>query len=160
MVFMVMAMQFESVTYSLLIMLCIPFAMIGSILLLLIMDVKVSMTSLMGVLMLSGIVVNNGIIFIDTANQFRDAGEEAKAALIHAGKDRMRPILITTLTTELSMIPVALGLARNSETMQGMGVVIVGGLFASTLLTLLLLPTFYLMLDKIKNRKKYKAMAV
>ena len=160
MVFMVMAMQFESVTYSLLIMLCIPFAMIGSILLLLIMDVKISMTSLMGVLMLSGIVVNNGIIFIDTANQFRDAGEEAKAALIHAGKDRMRPILITTLTTELSMIPVALGLARNSETMQGMGVVIVGGLLASTLLTLLLLPTFYLMLDKIKNRKKYKAMAV
>ncbi|MCR5599032.1 MAG: efflux RND transporter permease subunit [Lachnospiraceae bacterium] len=158
-VFMVMAMQFESVTYSLLIMLCIPFAMIGSVLMLLIMDVKISMTSLMGVLMLAGIVVNNGIIYIDTANQFRDAGEEVREALMHAGRDRLRPILITTLTTELSMLPVAFGLAKNAETMQGMGVVIVGGLFASTLLTLLLLPTFYLMLDKIKNRKKYKAMA-
>ena len=155
-VFMVMAIQFESVAYAILIMLCIPFASIGSILLLRILDVKVSMTVLMGVLMLAGIVVNNGIIFIDTTNQKRAAGEEIKSALVNAGKDRLRPILITSLTTVLSMLPVALKLAKNSETLQGMGVVIVGGLIASTLLTLLLLPNFYLIFDKFKGKKKRK----
>ena len=153
-VFMVMAIQFESAAYSVLIMLCIPFAAIGSVFLLLVMGVKISMTALLGVLMLAGIVVNNGIIYIDTANQFRDQGEEVHEALIHAGKDRLRPILITTLTTELSMLPVAFKLAKNSESMQGMAVVIVGGLLASTLLTLLLLPTFYLMFEFFRKRRR------
>ena len=161
-VFMVMSIQFESIAYSLLIMLCIPFAGIGSILLLLIMGVKVSMTVLLGVMMLAGLVVNNGIIYIDTTNQFREEGEDARSALAHAGRDRLRPILITTLTTELSMLPVALKLAKNAETMQGMAVVIVGGLIASTMLTLLLLPNFYLIFEKKdkkdkKNKKKRKS---
>lgn len=153
-VFMVMAIQFESAAHSILIMLCIPFAAIGSVFMLLVMDVKVSMTALLGVLMLSGIVVNNGIIFIDTANQFREMGEEIKEALIHSGRDRLRPILITTLTTELSMLPVAFKLAKNSETMQAMAVVIVGGLLASTLLTLLLIPTFYLLFEFFRKKKR------
>ncbi|MCR5603184.1 MAG: efflux RND transporter permease subunit [Lachnospiraceae bacterium] len=155
-VFMVMAIQFESIRYSILIMFCIPFASIGSINMMRLMDVKISLSVLLGVLMLAGIVVNNGIIFIDTANQFIAQGEEMKKALVHAGKDRMRPILITTLTTELSMIPVAFKFSKNAEALQGMGVVIVGGLFASTLLTLLLLPNFYLMLGKRKKKKKEK----
>lgn len=156
-VFMVMAIQFGSIVYALLIMLCIPFAGIGSILLMLIMRVKVSITSLMGVLMLAGIVVNNGIIFIDTANQFRDEGEEIAEALVHAGRDRMRPIFMTTLTTELAMLPTAFKLAKDSEVMQGMAVVIVGGLFASTILTLILLPTFYMIVDKLRRNKPKKA---
>ena len=155
-VFMVMAIQFESIRYSVLIMFCIPFAAIGSIPMMRVMDVKVSLSVLLGILMLAGIVVNNGIIYIDTANQFIGEGEEIKGALVHAGKDRMRPILITTLTTELSMIPVAFKFAKNAEALQGMGVVIVGGLFASTLLTLLLLPNFYLMLRKRKKKVKVK----
>ena len=157
-VFMAMSIQFESIAYSLLIMLCIPFAGIGSILLLLIMGVKVSMTVLLGIMMLAGLVVNNGIIYIDTANQFREEGEDARSALVHAGRDRLRPILITTLTTELSMLPVAFKLAKNAETMQGMAVVIVGGLIASTLLTLLLLPNFYLIFEK-KDKKDKKNRA-
>ena len=155
-VFMVMAIQFESIRYSVLIMFCIPFAAIGSIPMMRVMDVKVSLSVLLGILMLAGIVVNNGIIYIDTANQFIGEGEEIKGALVHAGKDRMRPILITTLTTELSMIPVAFKFSKNAEALQGMGVVIVGGLFASTLLTLLLLPNFYLMLGKRKKKVKVK----
>lgn len=155
-VFMVMAIQFESIRYSVLIMFCIPFAAIGSIPMMRVMDVKVSLSVLLGILMLAGIVVNNGIIYIDTANQFIGEGEEIKGALVHAGKDRMRPILITTLTTELSMIPVAFKFSKNAEALQGMGVVIVGGLFASTLLTLLLLPNFYLMLRKRKKKVKVK----
>jgi len=149
-----MAIQFESAAHSILIMLCIPFAAIGSVFMLLVMDVKISMTALLGVLMLSGIVVNNGIIFIDTANQFRAKGEEIKEALIHSGRDRLRPILITTLTTELSMLPVAFKLAKNADTMQAMAVVIVGGLLASTVLTLLLIPTFYLLFEFFRKKKR------
>ncbi len=152
-VFMVMAIQFESVVYSLLIMLCIPFALVGSILFLLLTDCKISMTSLMGVLMLAGIVVNNGIIFIDTANMNRDDGMDPKTALIESGKSRMRPILMTTLTTILSMLPLAGGFSEKAEVMRGMGVVIIGGLIASTILTLILLPTFYLIVDKLHKRR-------
>ena len=153
-VFMVMAIQFESVVYSLLIMLCIPFALVGSILLLYIANCKISMVSLMGILMLAGIVVNNGIIFIDTANVNRNEGMEIRTALVEAGKSRMRPIFMTTLTTILSMIPISSGLSENGKIMQAMGLVIIGGLIASTALTLILLPTFYMIVEKLRRKKK------
>ena len=121
------------------------------------------MVSLMGFLMLIGIVVNNGIIFVDYTNQLRDGGMPTADALVETGKSRLRPILMTTLTTILSMIPMALGLG-NGELMQGMALVICGGLLASTVLTLLLLPTFYMIIHKHnkerrnrKERKKKKA---
>ncbi|MEG1687725.1 MAG: efflux RND transporter permease subunit, partial [Angelakisella sp.] len=154
-VFMVMAMQFESVKFSLVVMMCIPFSLIGSFGLLALSGVTLSMPSLMGLLMLVGIVINNGILFIDTTNQLRTS-MDAETALIYAGKTRMRPILMTTLTTVLSMLPMALGIGEGSEIMQGMAVVIIGGLCASTLLTLLLLPTFYLLMNKQKKPKKLK----
>lgn len=153
-VFMVMAIQFESVVYSLLIMMCIPFALTGSILLLFLFHIKLSMVSLMGILMLGGLVVNNGIIFIDTANSNRDNGMEIREALIEAGKSRMRPIFMTTLTTILSMIPISSGLSENGKIMQAMGLVIIGGLLASTILTLILIPTFYLIVEKLRRKKK------
>lgn len=152
-VFMVMAMQFESVKFSLVVMLCIPFSLIGSLGLLALTRVTLSMPSLMGVLMLVGIVINNGILFIDTTNQLRRSMDQ-ETALIYAGKIRMRPILMTTLTTVLSMVPMALGIGNGSEIMQGMAVVIIGGLVASTILTLLLLPTFYLLANKPKKKKR------
>lgn len=152
-VFMVMAMQFESVKFSLVVMMCIPFSLIGSFGLLALTGVTLSMPSLMGLLMLVGIVINNGILFIDTTNQLRSS-MDAETALIYAGKTRMRPILMTTLTTVLSMLPMSLGIGDGSEIMQGMAVVIIGGLCASTLLTLLLLPAFYLLMDKKKKDKK------
>ena len=152
-VFMVMAMQFESVKFSLVVMVCIPFSLIGSFGLLALTGVTLSMPSLMGVLMLVGIVINNGILFIDTANQLRRSMDQ-ETALIYAGKTRMRPILMTTLTTVLSMVPMALGIGDGSEIMQGMAVVIIGGLCASTLLTLLLLPTFYLLVNKPKKKRR------
>ncbi len=151
-VFMVMAIQFESIADSILIMLCLPFAAIGSILFLLIMNIKVSMVALMGVLMLAGIVVNNGIILIDMAKQNQAAGMDTVEALVDSGTGRMRPILMTTLTTMLAMIPQAFGLAKGAESMQAMSAVIVGGLISSTILTLLLLPTFYLLLDRVRAK--------
>lgn len=151
-VFMVMTMQFESARYSGMIMFCIPFSLIGSVFLLWITQSTLSMTSLMGFLMLEGIVVNNGILMVDTTNQFMEDMEMDKA-LVEAGKSRLRPILMTTLTTILSMLPLAIGIGSNADTMKGMAIVIVGGLVASTILTLILLPTFYIIIAK-KDKNK------
>ncbi len=153
-VYMVMAIEFENLRYSGMVMFCIPFSLIGSIFLLLITRGLLSMVSLMGFLMLIGIVVNNGIIFVDYTNQLRDGGMSTADALIATGRSRLRPILMTTLTTILSMVPMALGLGRNGELMQGMALVICGGLVASTVLTLLLLPTFYMIIHKHNKERR------
>lgn len=152
-VFLVMAMQFESPRFSFMVMMCIPFSLVGSIFLLFMAGITISMVSLMGFLMLVGIVVNNGILYVDTVNQLR-LEIPLEDALIDAGAIRLRPILMTTLTTILSMLPLGLGIGKNSEMMQGMALVIIGGLVASTLLTLLLMPTIYLIIDKKKRRIK------
>lgn len=149
-VFLVMAMQFESVRFSLLVMLCVPFALIGSFLALRMGSAELSLVSLLGFLMLEGIVVNNAILLVDTANTLREAGMSAEDALIASGQTRLRPILMTTLTTILAMVPLlfAGGIAAM---LRGIAQVVIGGLFASTVLVLLLLPAFYLMLDKKKD---------
>ncbi len=149
-VFLVMAMQFESSRFSFMVMTCIPFSLIGSFLLLFVTGSNISMISLMGFLMLMGIVVNNGILFVDSTNQFRQE-LALEDALIQSGVIRLRPILMTTLTTILSMVPLSIGIGTNAVMMQGMALVIIGGLIASTVLTLILIPTFYLILDK-KNK--------
>ena len=155
-VFLVMAMQFESPRFSFMVMMCIPFALIGSFLLLFITQSTISMVSLMGFLMLMGIVVNNGILFVDSANMLREEGMSTEDALVASGSTRLRPILMTTLTTILSMIPMGLGLGDNGVIMQGMALVIIGGLTASTILTLILIPTFYLIFDK-RSRQERRA---
>ena len=134
------------------VMMCIPFSLVGSIFLLFIVGATISMVSLMGFLMLVGIVVNNGILYVDTVNQLKEE-MPLEDALIDAGAIRLRPILMTTLTTILSMVPMGLGLGSNGAMMQGMALVIIGGLVASTLLTLLLMPTIYLLIHKKKRRK-------
>lgn len=151
-IFLVMAMQFESPRFSAMVMMSIPFALIGSFGLLYVTNATLSMVSLMGVLMLVGIVVNNGILYVDTANQLREE-MPIEEALIQSGQLRLRPILMTTLTTILSMVPMALGIGDGSVIMQGMALVIIGGLVASTILILLLMPTFYLIIDK-RSRKE------
>ncbi len=152
-VFMVMAMQFESPRFSFMVMTSVMFSFIGSFLLLFITDMDISMISLMGILMLIGIVVNNDILFVDTTNHLKTT-MPLRDALIQTGKMRMRPILMTTMTTILSMIPPSLGIGEGSEVLQSMGIVIIGGLITSTLLVLLLMPAFYLIIDK-KNKIKH-----
>ena len=152
-VFLVMAMQFESPRFSLMVMTCIPFALIGSFLFLFLTGQTLSMVSLMGFLMLMGIVVNNGILFVDSTNQMRSV-MTVEDALIETGCIRLRPILMTTLTTILSMIPLGIGIGTNAVMMQGMALVIIGGLVASTVLTMLLIPSFYLLLDKKSKEQK------
>ena len=159
-VFLVMAMQFESPKYSLMVMLSIPFSLIGSLGLLFVTGEPISMTSLMGVLMLVGIVVNNGILYVDGVNELR-MRMPIEDALVRSGQTRLRPILMTTLTTVISMIPMAMGLGSGTEMMSGMAIIIIGGLVASTLLILLLMPVFYLLVygrsrkERREQRQKY-----
>ena len=141
-VFIVMAMQFESPRFSLMVMFTIPFSLIGAFGLLWAFNVSISMVSMIGFLMMVGTVVNNGILYVDTVNQYK-LEMPLDTALIEAGATRIRPILLTTLTTVISMIPMALG--YGNDMLQGLALVNVGGLIASTLL---LLPTLYKMIDK------------
>lgn len=159
-IFLVMAMQFESPVFSLMVMLSIPFSLIGSFFLLFITGSTLNMTSLMGVLMLVGIVVNNGILYVDTTNQLKET-MSLNDALMESGRLRLRPILMTTLTTILSMLPMIFTKNENAAMMKGMSLIIIGGLITSTLLILLLLPSFYLLMSKqgrkeAKERRKQK----
>ena len=161
-IFLVMAMQFESPIFSLMVMLSIPFSLIGSFFLLFISGSTLNMTSLMGVLMLVGIVVNNGILYVDTTNQLKET-MSLNDALMESGRLRLRPILMTTLTTILSMLPMIFTNNENAAMMKGMSLIIIGGLITSTLLILLLLPSFYLLMSKqgrkeAKERRRQKRM--
>ncbi len=148
-VFVVMAAQFESPKFSLMVMTTIPFSLIGSFGLLWLADSPISMVSLLGFLMLVGTVVNNGILYVDTANQYRNE-MDIDTALIEAGATRLRPMLMTTLTTVVAMIPMACAYGDSGEMMQGLALVDVGGLIASTVLALLMLPIYY----KVMNGRK------
>jgi len=131
--------------------------MIGSMICLLVFNCTINMTSLLGFLMLSGTAVNNGILFIDTANMMREERNlSAEDAALTAGMLRMRPIFMTTLTTVLAMVPMAIGIGKNAAMLRSMGLVVIGGLVASTILTLMLMPTFYLLTDK-RERQRRKA---
>lgn len=146
-VFTVMAMQFESPKFSFMVMTCIPFSLIGAFTLLYLTKTSISITSMLGFLMLIGTVVNNGILFVDTVNRYRQS-LAINEAIIEAGKFRIRPILMTTLTTVFSMIPMCLGIGEGSEIMKGFAVVAIGGLVASTILCMFVLPTYYILIDK------------
>ena len=152
-VFAVMAIQFESVRFSLVVMISVPFALVGSILGLSITGSSINMASLLGVVMLVGMVVNNAIVLIDYTNILRrDYNMEVRQALRQAGISRLRPILMSTLTTIVGLIPMAVG--SDVEMMESMAVVVIGGLTMSTLLTLVLIPTFYLIFDPEDRRRR------
>ncbi len=153
-VFAVMAIQFESLRFPIVVIISIPFAMVGSFLGLAVTGSSVNMTSLLGLVMLEGIVVNNAIVLIDYVNILRrEDGVEIHEALVRAGKMRLRPILMSSLTTIVGLVPMAVG--SGVEMMESMAVVVIGGLIMSTLLTLILIPTFYLIFDK-EDRKRRK----
>lgn len=151
-VFVVMAAQFESPKFSMMVMTTIPFSLIGSFGLLFLADVTISMPSMLGFLMLVGTVVNNGILYVDTVNQYRQ-DMDMNTALIEAGATRLRPILMTTLTTIVAMIPMCLAYGDAGEMMQGLALVDVGGLVASTILALLMLPAYYSVMSYKKKER-------
>jgi HAE1 family hydrophobic/amphiphilic exporter-1 len=142
-VYLVMASQFESLVQPFIIMFTIPFALIGVILTLLITGTPVSVVVLIGLIMLAGIVVNNAIVFIDYINQLRKSGMAKRDAIKQAGQVRLRPILMTTVTTVLGLLPMALGWGEGAELRTPMAVTVIGGLLIGTLLTLIVIPTVY-----------------
>lgn len=142
-VYMVMAAQFESLKHPFVIMFTVPLALIGVVLALLLTGHTINIISLIGVIMLAGIVVNNAIVLIDFINQLRESGMSRNEAIITAGPARLRPILMTTLTTVLGLVPLSLGIGEGGELGAPMAVSVIGGLTFSTLLTLIVIPVVY-----------------
>src|SRR6056297_321667 len=150
-IYMVMASQFESLIHPFIIMFTIPLAIIGVIFALYISSNIISVASLIGLITLAGIVVNNGIVMVDYINRLRRQGTEKVEAIISSGVVRFRPIMMTALTTILALIPIALGIGEGSELSQPIGIVIVSGLSFATFLTLFIIPIFYSLLTDLKE---------
>ncbi|MDR1679903.1 MAG: efflux RND transporter permease subunit [Prevotellaceae bacterium] len=153
-VYIVMASQFESFSKPFIIMMSVPFAMSGAIMALWITGTSLSIVGALGVILLVGIVVKNGIVLIDYINLMRDRDYELNEAIAMSGRSRLRPVVMTSLTTILGMVPMALSTAEGSETWVPMGIVVIGGATVSTLLTLLIVPVFYAVMSRHGERNK------
>lgn len=153
-VYVVMATQFESLTDPFIIMFTVPFAVSGVFIALWLTNTPLSLIALIGAIMLVGIVTKNGIVLVDYMNLLVERGASLADAVIEGGKSRLRPVLMTSLTTILGMVPMALGIGEGSEIWQPMGISVVGGLLVSTLLTLFIVPSLYAMLEGRKERKE------
>jgi HAE1 family hydrophobic/amphiphilic exporter-1 len=153
-VYLVMASQFESLLHPLLILLTVPLACAGSIYGLYLSGTNISVVVFIGLIMLAGIVVNNAIVLIDRINQLRGSGLHKNAAIIEAAQSRLRPILMTTLTTSLGLLPMAIGLGDGAEIRTPMAVTVIYGLLFATLLTLFFIPVIYSLFDRKKFERK------
>lgn len=142
-IYMIMAAQFQSLSYPFIIMFTIPLAFTGGFLILFAASMPVSVVSLIGLIILTGVVVNNGIVLVDYTNQLRADGMSVKDALLEAGLTRMRPIVMTALTTILALTAMALAIGEGAEMMQPMAVTTIGGLVYATMLTLIIVPIMY-----------------
>jgi HAE1 family hydrophobic/amphiphilic exporter-1 len=155
-VYVVMVVQYESFFDPFIIMFSIPTAIIGVILGLLVTGRSFSVTAFIGIIMLAGIVVSNAIVYIDYLKKLREEGMERNAAIIEAGRVRLRPILMTALATILAMMPMAIGLGEGGETSAPLATVVIGGLVASTFVTLLLIPVVYSIFDDWGQKLRHK----
>ncbi len=147
-VYLVMASQFESLLHPFVILFTIPLALVGAVLALYLTGTSINVVAFIGVIMLAGIVVNNAIVLIDLINQLRANGMEKNAAIMEAGRARLRPILMTTATTVLGLLPMAIGVGEGAEVRTPMAITVIGGLLTSTLLTLLVIPVVYSLVDR------------
>jgi HAE1 family hydrophobic/amphiphilic exporter-1 len=150
-VFMVLAAQFESIIQPFVIMLTIPLAGVGTVLTFFILGKSLNMMAYIGIIMLGGIAVNNAIILIDRINQLRESGIAKKEAIILAGSQRIRPILMTSLTTILALLPLTIGIGESASLRSPMALAVIGGLFSSTLLTLIVIPCVYWVFDTFSS---------
>jgi HAE1 family hydrophobic/amphiphilic exporter-1 len=151
-VYMLLASLFESFLSPLIIMVAVPLAVVGVILILFLSGKTISLGVYIGGIMLGGIVVNNSIILVDYINTLRKRGVPRAESLVEAGKARLRPILMTALTTMLGLLPLAIGLGRGSEIRSPLALTVIGGLATSTFLTLIVIPVIYSLVDEFKTR--------
>ena len=152
-VYLVMVAQFQSLRSPLIVMFTIPLAFTGGFLALLISGIELSVVSLIGFVMLVGVIVNNGIVLVDYINQLRLSGMERREAIVEAGVTRLRPILMTSLTTILGLVVMAFGGDAGTALMQPVALVCIGGLLYATLMTLLVVPCMYDLLSRRELRK-------
>ncbi|MEM7350261.1 MAG: efflux RND transporter permease subunit [Acidobacteriota bacterium] len=150
-VYVIMAAQFESLFYPLVIMLTIPLAFLGTFLALDVLGISLSIVVFLGMIMLAGIVVNNAIVLVDYINTLKRRGLSREEAVVTAGSVRLRPILMTTATTVLGLTPMALGLGDGAEIRTPMAIAVISGLLASTVLTLIIIPTIYALFDRLQS---------
>ena len=151
-VYVIMAAQFESLVQPLVILFTIPLAFFGTVLALRALGISLSIVVFLGMIMLAGIVVNNAIVLVDYVNTLRRRGLSRDEALITAGKVRLRPILMTTATTALGLLPMALGLGDGAEIRRPMAIAVISGLVVSTVLTLIIIPAIYAIADRMRER--------
>jgi len=153
-VYIVMASQFESLSKPAIIMMSVPFALSGVILALWVTGINLNMIGALGCVMLVGIVVKNGIVLVDYINLMRDRGHELNEAIALSGESRLRPVLMTAVTTLLGMLPMALSQGEGSELWRPMGIVVIGGLLISTLITMIIVPVVYALMSRHGERNK------
>ena len=151
-VYMVMASQFESLLHPFTILLTIPLALVGAVLMFLATGITVNIMGVIGMVMLAGIAVNNSIILVDRIGQLKDSGLSLTDAIAEAGQQRIRPILMTSLTTILALVPMALGIGEGASLSAPMAIAVIGGLFTSTLLSLVVIPCVYYVFESAKIR--------
>ncbi|MEM6640377.1 MAG: efflux RND transporter permease subunit [Pseudomonadota bacterium] len=151
-VYLVMAAQFESIVHPFVILLTIPLALVGAVYALFLTGTTVNVVVFIGAIMLAGIVVNNAIVLVDLINQRREDGLTRHNAILDAGRARLRPILMTTATTALGLLPMAIGFGEGAEVRAPMAITVIGGLVLSTLLTLVVVPVVYTLLDRERTR--------
>ncbi len=151
-IYMLLASQFESLIHPLTVLVSVPLSAIGVVLALFLTGRSFGLTAFIGLLMLVGIVVKNGILLVDYTNVLRSRGIPRHEAILRAGPTRLRPILMTTFAAVLGMLPIAIGMGKGGETQVPMATAVIGGLITSTLLTLFVVPTVYTILDDIERR--------
>ncbi|TLX78313.1 efflux RND transporter permease subunit [Labilibacter sediminis] len=153
-VYMVMASQFESLIHPFTILLTIPLAGVGAITAFLLLGKSLNIMAYIGLVMLAGIAVNDSIILVDAINQFKREGQVLRTAIVNAANNRLRPILMTSLTTILGLLPLTLGVGESSAIRSSMAIAVIGGLVTSTILTLIVIPCVYYVFDGLFVRKK------
>ncbi len=152
-VYVIMAIQFESLLHPFVIMFSIPLAFVGTVIAIKLLGIAASVVVFLGMIMLAGIVVNNAIVLVDYVNQLRRRGLDREEAIIQAGSVRLRPILMTTATTVLGLLPMALGVGDGAEIRTPMAIAVISGLLSSTFLTLLVIPSLYAVFDSLFARQ-------
>jgi HAE1 family hydrophobic/amphiphilic exporter-1 len=157
-VYMVMAVQYESLLYPLIIMFTMPLAAIGAIGLLAAAGESISVTAIIGLIVLAGVVVNNGIVMVDFINQLKATGMKTPEAVRKASLARLRPILMTALTTILGLLPMAMGRAAGSELERPLALTVIGGLTTATFLTLFVIPIIYELMDEVGHRLSHRGV--
>ena len=157
-VYLVMASQFESLLHPFVILFTIPMGLIGAVWGLYVTGTTINSVALIGLIMLAGIVVNNAIVLIDAINQARERGMAKLDAVLLAGRTRLRPILITSVSTIIGLLPMAIGIGEGAEIRRPMAITVIGGNLVATFLTLIVIPVLYTVLDRKEfTRRKHHA---